>query len=82
MQRKIKVVHPNASNDNPPIPAEIIADAIVEISKGIKAIRNTRLSERAILVLLRDATGLSLNEIRRVLGALDDLEKMYLKKNP
>ena len=62
------------------IPVEVLATEIVKLAKGMQALEKSRLSSRAILVLLKDATGLSFEQIRRVLAGLRDLEKTYVKK--
>ena len=62
-----------------PEPTEVIAAAIIEISAAIKKMDAGRLKRRAILVLLRDQTGLPMSEIERVLNAIGDLEKDYVK---
>ena len=66
----------------PEVPTEIIAQAIVDISRGVKRLTSARLTERALVVLLKDACGaeVSVNSIKRVLWKLQDLEKLYIKK--
>jgi hypothetical protein len=59
---------------------EIIAEHIERLSKVGLAIQASRLSETAILTLLRHSTGLYQNQIKQVLDALPDLENRYLKK--
>lgn len=58
---------------------EAIADHVAVIAEVGKMIKNSRLKERAILLLLKDATGLSMTDISRVLDALPKLEMKYLK---
>ena len=62
------------------IPTEILAEEIVRLSKAAQALKNSRLTKRAILVLLKDSTGMSFAQIKLVLEALEDLEKTYVKK--
>lgn len=57
---------------------ELVA-AIQNISTAMQVLKNSRLSERALILLLRDATGLSLRDIKKVLEALPNLEKWYLR---
>ena len=64
----------------PPIPTEVLADSIVAISAGMRKIRQGRLGDRAILVLLKDATGVPQYTIKKVLDGLESLEATYLKK--
>jgi len=66
------------------VPVEIIAQAIVDIGKGMKRLTASRLSERALVVLLKDACGsdVSIHSIEKVLRKLGDLERIYIKKQP
>lgn len=64
------------------VPVEILAENIQAISEGMTKLRSGRLNERALLVLLRDATNLPMKDIRYVLNALDQLESLYLKPKP
>jgi hypothetical protein len=75
----MKKISVTQNNENP-IATEILAESIVEISKAMKQIKSSRLNERALLVLLKDATALNFNEIKRVLDSLETLEDMFLKK--
>lgn len=62
------------------IPATEIEKALIKLSEVMVDFRSTRLTERAIVVLLQDRTGLSKKVIGEVLSGLGDLEKLYLKK--
>lgn len=62
------------------VPTEILAQSIVNLSEGMKKIQDSILTERAILVLLKDLTGLPQKDIKAVLDGLAGLEKTYLKK--
>lgn len=66
-------------NEKEPIPTEIIEQSIVDISEGMKRIQSGRLSRRAITVLIKDACGVSMGDIERVLNSLSSLERIYLK---
>lgn len=65
------------------VPAAIIAQSIVDISKGMKNLLSGPLSERALLVLIQDAAGgkstVSLQTIRTVLAGISSLERLYTK---
>lgn len=67
-------------NEVDPEPVEIIAQHIADVADAMKAINSTRLSRRAICLLVRDQTGLGICDISKVLDSLSDLEKDYLKK--
>lgn len=62
------------------VPAEVLATSIVTIADGMRKLRASRLTERALVALLQDATGLSQRNIKTVLVGLDDLERMYVKR--
>lgn len=61
-------------------PIEIIASSIVKLSEAMEIINKSSLSERAILLLLQDATGLPQRDIKKILFALPRLKEMYIKK--
>jgi hypothetical protein len=75
-QSRTKVVQP----DDEPVPTEVLATAILEISEGMMKINSGKLNRRALLVLLKDASGVSMSDIDKVLNHLEDLGKTYLKK--
>lgn len=62
--------------------ADELADAIDRIDAGIGALRATRLTQRAIVLLIKDRTGLPLREIEFVINALGQLKSAYLKPEP
>lgn len=66
-------------NEENPEPMEIIAKSIIDIAAAFKKLENSRLQSRAILLLLKDATGISMGEIDKVLKAAANLEKTYIK---
>lgn len=59
-----------------------IAEAVAQISKSIKALRNGRLNDRAIVALVHDYSKLNKGVISQVINSLESLEKVYLKKKP
>lgn len=65
---------------NDQVPAEILASSIKKIAESFKRMRKAGLSDRAIVVLLHDASGVGKPAIKDVLMGLDSLEKLYLKK--
>lgn len=58
---------------------EILASAIVEVADAAKSLLASRLSGRAILVLLKDSTGLPMADIEKILVAASELGR-YVKK--
>lgn len=63
-----------------PEPMEIIANSIIEVSRGFQKFNDSKLNKRAILVLIKDLTGLPMGEIERVLNAAASLEKWFIKQ--
>lgn len=62
------------------MPTEVIAESILEISKGMKQLHAGKLNEKALTVLLCHSTGFGAGTVRTVLQALDELEAQYIKK--
>lgn len=56
-----------------------LADAIIALSQASQGLEASHLSQRTIILLLRDATGLSMSVIKRVLDALPNLARWYTK---
>lgn len=66
-------------NDEVPESFELIAASILKISELGEAVRKTALNERAILLLIRDATNVPMGDIKLVLDALPLLKRKYCK---
>lgn len=71
------------------VPTEILAEAIVKISDSIEALKNSKLTERAILLLIQDnckpvgkypQKNISQSQIRSVLESIGSLKKVYVKQ--
>lgn len=62
-----------------PVPTEVLAKAIVDISDGVTKLLQGGLKERALLVLLNDISGVSKTDIRCVLDGLQRLKVVYTK---
>ncbi len=77
MARTIKVEHEKVLVKAESLKA--MADNIAAISEMGKAIKDSRLGRRAVLLLLNDMTGVSMINIESVLKALPELEKTFLK---
>ena len=62
---------------------EATAQAIIDISKGIHALLNGKLSKRAIVILIQDSMGgkyaISREQLEKVLDAIAKLDKTFLK---
>jgi hypothetical protein len=78
---KVSVKQPEPPAEE--IPAEVIASAIVSISEGMRVLRNSRLTEEAILLLVQNAMPVkdrpSRKQIQATLHAMGDLRRIYLK---
>lgn len=80
--KKIQTVNVKTNEENPE-PVEIIAQHIIQVSEAFGRIQQSRLSERAILLLIRDSipgSGPSLNDIRLILRHAAMLKDVYVKK--
>lgn len=62
-----------------PVPVEILAESIVEISKAMRKINESRLTRKAIVALIHDKSNLHKTKIEIVLNNLDELENNWLK---
>lgn len=65
--------------DAPEVGVELLAQSIQDIADGMAAIRKTRLSDRALLLLLSHSSGVGQKDVQKVLGAMDTLASRYLK---
>ena len=64
------------------VEVQIIEQAILEVATAARTLLNTRLTKRAILVLIKDSmtgSGLPLKDIELVLDCASRLDKKYLK---
>lgn len=63
-----------------PEPLEVIAKSIIEVADACAKMNSSKLNRRAILLLLKDLTGLPMADIGKVLDAAPKLKDHYLKK--
>lgn len=68
------------TNEDNPQPFEVIAESIIEVANAFEKINNSRLKQRAIIVLLKDMTGLAMKDIEMVLTASAKLKDWYIKQ--
>lgn len=73
-----KIVNPDDKHVEP----EVLAQAIVDVAAGAKKLLGSRLTERAVLVLIQDSITpfIGIREIKAVLYAASQLEDRYIKK--
>ena len=74
-----KAINAGKGPDSAESDPDAIADAIQKVAAGMQKLRSSRLNERAVIVLIKDASGLSVGDIRKVLSAAENLEGLYLK---
>jgi len=66
----------------PQQPVDEIAAQIEALSSGMEKLLSGRLNKKAILVLLRETSGLGMRDIEKVLEAARSLRTHFLKKEP
>lgn len=74
--QKVNVIR----NSENPEPLEIIAQSIIEISNGFKKLASSKIKPRVLYLLIKDLTGLPIGTIEKVLNAIPELEKQFIKK--
>ena len=62
-----------------PLPVNVIERAIVDIASAAKKIASTRLSQRALILLIHDVSKVGKRDIELVLNNLEQLEDLWLK---
>ena len=74
-------------DEEKPVPIEIMAQAIRNISLGVSKLRNGPLNNKALLLLIQHATPtygrpgrIPISQIECVLDGIEALEATYLKK--
>lgn len=70
------------NDEDKPIPVEIIAQAIIDVAAAAKKLKESKLKERAILLLIQDSIegSCALGTIRAVLDSAANLDKRYIKQ--
>lgn len=69
----------NVVPSDPPVAADVLAQAIVDISEGMKKLNASRLTRDTIILLLHDSSHVGKRDIGYVLASLDQLERTFLK---
>lgn len=75
LMRKVTVIQ----DEENPIAVDVMASAIVEIGSAMKRISSSKLSRKALVVLIQHDVKLGIGTIEAVLDSLDSLESTYLK---
>ncbi len=68
-------------SDDPskPIQKDVLASAIQDISIALTKLLKSGLNRRAVIALLKDATGFTKGDIETILDALVELERNYCR---
>ena len=74
MAKKIVVEQPEKE-----VPKKILAEAIVQISQDMRKLYEGGLNRKAVVVLLKHSTGLTMSQIENVLDSMIDLRAMYCR---
>lgn len=74
MSEKLRIIEEEA------VGAEVLAQAICDVSAAAKKLLSSRLSRRAIALLIKDRSGVSMADIDKVLDGAAELERAYVKK--
>lgn len=83
MTKKIATVTVKQTDE--PIAVDVIAEAIISISKGVKVLTGSRLKRGALVLLIQHASptlngrSITRREVEAVLDGIESLEKQYLK---
>lgn len=64
----------------PPIPMQIIASSIKTIADSFEKMQRSGLTQKAILILISHASGVSQTDVRHVLDGISQLKSLYLTK--
>lgn len=64
---------------DPPETREILAEAIVRLGEAVKKLNDNGLNQRAIILLLHDATHVGKTDIKEILGAIPRLKAWHCR---
>lgn len=70
------------TNEENPESLELIAQSIIEISDAFQKINSSRLKRRAVVLLIKDITGIGVREIELILDNAPKLKDYYTKSLP
>ncbi len=73
------------TNEENPEPVELIASSIIGVAEAFEKINNSRLSRRAVILLLHDLIGptkINKKQIELILDNAPLLKKYYIKDLP
>jgi 2-phosphoglycerate kinase len=61
------------------VPAQVVASSIKKIAESFARMKKAGLSDRAIVLLIHDASGVGKPAVKDVLAGIDQLAKLYLR---
>lgn len=61
------------------VPAEILAQSIVDIARGFNQLMQSRLTRYALVVLIHDKSKIAKRDIEIILNNLEQLEQTWFK---
>ena len=73
----IKVVQKDGEK---PVEKEVLADAILKVSDAMRKLSATGLNRKAIVALVKDASGITKKDIEIILDTLVDLKALYCNR--
>lgn len=62
------------------VPTEVMASAIIDISRGVKKLLHGRLNREAVVALIKDKSRIDKRVIELVLNNLEQLEETWTRK--
>ncbi len=62
-----------------PIPVSLLATHIRDVSESFRKAIGTGLTERGLVLLIHDASGVGKPQIRAILNSLPDLKRLYTR---
>lgn len=60
---------------------DVIADVIEDIAEGMKRITSGKLNERAVILLIADASGVGKTDVQKVLEGMEGLRRRFRRRN-
>lgn len=72
---------PSAKNEPTPIAVdlELVAEAVLKLEEAVRTMRG-KVRDKLIVLMLNDQTGLPKRDIQRLLDAIPELARTYLKR--
>ena len=76
---KRELKHPHIHLETGAEPLEIVASSVIKLADGLTKMNDSGLTQRAIVLLLHDATGVNKKEIIKILEAAPLLAERYVR---